>query len=114
MKSKIRASLIVFICFYSLLGCACANSELKKRVMSSESYFQKKCLLVAEDYVGKTRGWRRENYQMIPVQSELGGEAFSVVYLPGVNSSASAGNRESFHLELDKNCSKLITELGYQ
>jgi hypothetical protein len=62
----------------------------------------------------KTRGWHRENYEIISKQAELGGRGFSVVYLPSEGLNSAGEESKSFHLELNNACDKPIAELGYQ
>ena len=92
------------------MGMACSNDQAagKRKDLSQE-----KCTRLVEDYVTKTRGWLKRDYRILSAQEEMGGQGFSVEYIPETTPPLD-NHGKSFHLELDKDCNKLVAELGYQ
>lgn len=72
------------------------------------------CLETVRDYVKRTRGWDATVYAIDAEDVGGSGRGFSVMLLAEMGVLLPPGGGQSFHVDTDRECSRVIGELAYQ
>jgi len=109
-----KTPLLVTIGCALLLGGGTASSQTNSSPANGGRSEDTACIRLIESYVAKTRGWDKNDYEILEEGSDLGGRGFSVRHASDNGPRPRGGGGKSFHLEVDRECRKVVTELGYQ
>jgi len=72
------------------------------------------CLKIVRDYVKRTRGWDASTYMVEGESVGSPGRGFSVMLLAEMGVLLPPGGGQSFHVDTDRECSRVVGELAYQ
>ena len=72
-----------------------------------------KCLQTITAYVQAKKGWKDDQYKIVPEQMPGDVRGFSVQHVDDVT-PLPEGGLKSFHVNLDEACVSVTEELGYQ
>lgn len=101
--------MVVSLSCWMICTQGCAADEVE-----NPSSVPEKCLEVIHSYVRETRHWDPEAYVVDGESFGRDGLGFSVWLLKETKNPAPPGGTESFHVDLDDECSRVTGELGYQ
>lgn len=106
---NIQKMMVVSLSFWMICtqGCAADEAEIPSSV-------PKQCLEVIHGYIKKTRGWGPDTYVVDGESLGTDGLGFSIWLLRETEIPPPPGGGESFHVDLDHDCSRVTGELGYQ
>lgn len=106
---NVQRMMVVSLSFWMIFAQGCAADE-----METPSVVPDKCLEVIHGYIKETRGWGAETYVVDGESLGTGDLGFSVWLVKETKIPAPPGGGESFHVDLNHDCSRVTGELGYQ
>lgn len=120
---KLQDSRLLYLLWLCVLINSCGSTADDTHQLRSEGKgsspiqstrgTQSRCLLTIEQYVYHTRGWDRSTYDVSPEQFAADFTGFAV-HKKSESTFVVEGGRKSFHVDLDKTCSKVLREQRYQ
>lgn len=93
-------------------GLATLPASVRATVLAAQK--QPECVRVVQAYVRRTRAWSTATYLVATSPSVSGGRGFAVLHQDDLADPLSMAERRSFHVELDRSCSKVTEELRFQ
>lgn len=103
-------------CFVGVLLLSLGAAHESSAAVSAQSSppVPAQCLKLVHEYVKQTRGWDTTAYVVAGESVGGPGRGFSVWLLAELKPVRPPGSSASFHVDTDRECSRVVRELAYQ
>lgn len=103
-------------CFFGamLLSLVAAHPSSAAESAHSAAPVPAQCLKLVQEHVKRTRGWDAAAYVVDAESVDAPGHGFSVWLLSELSAVRPPGGGESFHVDTDQHCTRIVRELAYQ
>jgi hypothetical protein len=116
MNRKIRICCVLTYLCVATSSCGAASNESQRieepPVDGAPNGIDAQCLSTIEKHVERTRKWSRDSYKILSEELSSNVRGFAVIERS--DAFINKGDRKSFHIDLDRSCSKVVRELKYQ